>query len=85
MACTKKTACKPTGGKAPRKQLATKAARKSTPTTSSVKKPQRYHLGTIALRKIRKYQKSTQLLISKLPFQMLVKEIAVDFKTDLRF
>ena len=43
MACTKQTACKPMGGKAPRKQLATKAACKSTPTTSSVKKPQRYH------------------------------------------
>ena len=43
MACTKQTACKPMGGKAPRRQLATKAACKSTPTTSSVKKPQRYH------------------------------------------
>ncbi|MQL90168.1 hypothetical protein Taro_022745, partial [Colocasia esculenta] len=35
--------------------------------------------------KIRKYQKSTELLIRKLPFQRLVREIAQDFKTDLRF
>ncbi|KAF4356350.1 hypothetical protein G4B88_001225 [Cannabis sativa] len=41
--------------------------------------------GTVALREIRKYQKSTELLIRKLPFQRLVREIAQDFKTDLRF
>ncbi|RXG55334.1 histone H3.2 [Armadillidium vulgare] len=34
---------------------------------------------------IRRYQKSTELLIRKLPFQRLVREIAEDFKTDLRF
>ena len=76
---------KTTGGKAPRKQLATKAARKSAPATGGVKKPHRYRPGTVALREIRKYQKSTELLIRKLPFQRLVREIAQDFKTDLRF
>jgi len=50
-----------------------------------VKKPHRYRPGTVALREIRKYQKSTELLIRKLPFQRLVREIAQDFKTDLRF
>ncbi|MFS7999979.1 putative transcription factor Hap3/NF-YB family [Helianthus anomalus] len=90
MARTKQTARKSTGGKAPRKQLATKAARKSAPTTGGVKKPHRYRPGTVALRTclmiiIRKYQKSTELLIRKLPFQRLVREIAQDFKTDLRF
>ncbi|XP_050513564.1 uncharacterized protein LOC126889362 [Diabrotica virgifera virgifera] len=39
----------------------------------------------VALREIRRYQKSTELLIRKLPFQRLVREIAQDFKTDLRF
>uniref|UniRef100_A0A8C3DW20 Uncharacterized protein n=1 Tax=Corvus moneduloides TaxID=1196302 RepID=A0A8C3DW20_CORMO len=39
MARTKQTARKSTGGKAPRKQLATKAARKSAPATGGVKKP----------------------------------------------
>ena len=81
MARTKQTARKSTGGKAPRKQLATKAARKSAPATGGVKKPHRYRPGTVALREIRKYQKSTELLIRKLPFQRLVREIAQDFKT----
>ncbi|XP_045529833.1 uncharacterized protein LOC123717735 [Pieris brassicae] len=85
MARTKQTARKSTGGKAPRKQLATKAARKSAPPTGGVKKPHRYRPGTVALREIRRYQKSTELLIRKLPFQRLVREIAQDFKTDLRF
>merc|ERR1711959_785472 len=85
MARTKQTARKSTGGKAPRKQLATKAARKSAPTAGGVKKPHRYRPGTVALREIRKYQKSTELLIRKAPFQPLVREIAQDFKTDLRF
>ena len=83
---TKQTARKSTGGKAPRKQLATKAARakKGVP-AGGVKKPHRYRPGTVALREIRKYQRSTELLIKKLPFQRLVREIAQDFKTDLRF
>jgi histone H3/H4 len=85
MARTKQTARKSTGGKAPRKQLATKANRKSAPATGGVKKPHRYRPGTVALREIRRYQKSTELLIRKLPFQRLVREIAQDFKTDLRF
>ena len=86
MARTMQTARKSTGGKAPRKQLATKAARKSAPATGGVKKPHRYRPGTVALREIRRYQKSTELLIRKLPFQLLVREIAQDFKTDhLRF
>ncbi|CUA75826.1 Histone H3,2 [Ustilago maydis 521] [Rhizoctonia solani] len=86
---TKQTARKSTGGKAPRKQLATKQARKSAKsaptTTGGVKKPHRFRPGTVALREIRRYQKSTELLIRKLPFQRLVREIAQDFKTDLRF
>ena len=45
----------------------------------------RYRAGTAALKDIRHFQKSTALLIHKLPFQKLVREIAQDFKTDLRF
>ena len=45
----------------------------------------RYRAGTAALKDIRHFQKSTALLIRKLPFQRLVREIAQDFKTDLRF
>ena len=39
----------------------------------------------MALREIRKYQKSTELLIRRMPFQRLVREIAQEFRTDLRF
>ncbi|GAB4847255.1 5-hydroxytryptamine receptor 4 [Ancistrocladus abbreviatus] len=85
MARTKQTARKSTGGKGPRKQLAQKIARKSRPATGGVKKAHRFRPGTVALREIRKYQKSTELLIRKQPFQRLVREIADDFKHDLRF
>ncbi|KAM5303473.1 histone H3.3A-like [Glossophaga mutica] len=85
MAPTKQTACKSTGGKTLRKQLATKAARKSAPSTGGVKKPHRYRPGTMALGEIRRYQKSTELLICKFPSQHLVRQIAQDFKTDLHF
>ena len=85
MARTKQTARKSTGGKAPRKQIATKAARKSAPATGGVKHARRFRPGTVALREIRRYQKSTELLMRKLPFQRLVREIASEFKSDLRF
>jgi histone H3 len=52
---------------------------------SGVKKPHRYRPGTVALREIRRFQKSTELLMRKLPFSRLVREIAQDFKSDLRF
>ncbi|KAL2812444.1 histone-fold-containing protein [Aspergillus cavernicola] len=71
MVRTKQTARKSTGGKAPRKQLPGKAVGKAAPTTGGVKKP----IGT----------KTTELLIRKLPFQRLVREVAQDFKSDLRF
>ena len=80
MARTKQTTRKSTGGKAPRKQLATKAARKSAPATGGVKKPHRYRPRTVALREIRRYQKTTELLIRKLPFQRLVREISQDLQ-----
>ena len=87
MARTKQTARKQTtpAGKAPRKQIGNKAARKSAPIQGGVKKPHRYRPGTVALREIRKFQKSTDLLIRKLPFQRVVREIAQQFKSDLRF
>ena len=85
MARTKQTARKSTGGKAPRKTLATKAARKSAPAQGGVKKPHRYRPGTVALREIRRYQKSSDLLIRKLPFQRFIREIGQGFKADLKY
>ena len=78
MARTKQTARRSTGGKAPRKQLATKAAQRSAPASGGIKKPHRYCPGTVALRKICRYQKGTDLLIRKLPFQHLAREVLQD-------
>ena len=41
--------------------------------------------GTRALQEIRFYQKSTALLLRRLPFLRLIREVAQDFKMDLRF
>ena len=58
----------------------------SSASQKGTKKPRRYRSGTVALREIRRYQKSTELLIRKLPFQRLVREIAQDLgKKDVRF
>jgi histone H3 len=84
MARTKQKPHKSTGGKAP-KSVASKAARAAALRAGGIKKPHRFRPGTVALREIRKYQRSTELLIRKLPFQRLVREIAQDHKTDLRF
>ena len=65
--------------------LATKAACIAARVAGGVKKPHRYLPGTVALRHIRKYQKSTDLLIRKLPFQRLVRQICDHFKSDVRF
>ncbi len=91
MARTKATARKPKdrssfGGKVPRKTLATKSAHAAQASKPAFrKKKRRYRPGTKALMEIRKYQKSTDLLIRKLPFQRLVREVADNFKSDLRF
>jgi|SRR5882724_4160755 len=52
------------------------------------KKSKRSRPGSVALREIRRYQKSYELLTRRLPFQRLVKEISrneVFGNVDLRF
>ena len=49
------------------------------------RKPQRYRPGTVALRETRRYQKSSELLIQRMPFQRLVREIAQGHNPYLRF
>lgn len=83
MGRTKQLARKSTG-KGPLKQIKHKRTNPSLGGVKERKKPH-YKPGTVALREIRKYQKSTDNLIRKLPFQRLVRDIAQDFKTDLRF
>ena len=86
MARIKQTARKQinSSAKVPRK-LAAKAARKTAPAMGGIKKPHRFRPGTVAIREIKKYQKSTDLLIKKLPFQRVVREIAQDYNSSLRF
>ena len=84
MARTKQTAAKSTGGKVPRKILKTKHSRRKW-NRGGLKKPRRYRPGTVSLREIRKYQKSTELLIRKIPFQRLVKEVCQGINKELRF
>jgi histone H3 len=91
MARTKQSARKTpgvtTGGKAPRKQLVTKSARKTSAPSSGAAKKHRYKPGTVALREIRRYQKSTERLIRKLPFQRLCRSLCRDLAgaADIRF
>merc|ERR1712167_173551 len=86
MARTKTTARKSyVGVKRPRKELVSKTSRKSAPAMGGVKKPHRFRPGTVAIREIRRYQRSTDLLVRKLPFQRLVKDLAHEKSPDLRF
>ena len=82
--------------KAPRKQLQPKTLKKgkakggvkTLPASqkSTKKKTRKYRPGTVALCEIRRYQKLTELLIRKLPFQRLVRELAQDLgKMNIRF
>ncbi|PIC28089.1 hypothetical protein B9Z55_020119 [Caenorhabditis nigoni] len=59
--------------------------RKAAPACGGIMKPHRLRPGTRCLREIQRYQKSTELLIRKCPFERLVREIAQDMKSDLRF
>ena len=82
----KSTASKTAQGvKRPRKVFGSKTAKKSAPSIGGIKKPHRFRPGTVAAREIRRYQKSTELLVRKLPFQRLVKEIAHEIKNETRF
>jgi len=49
------------------------------------KKHHRYRPGTVALREIKRYQRTTDLLMRKLPFMRLVREVAQEYKVDLKF
>ncbi len=85
MARTKQTARKSNGGAIPRYHSATKSARATEQKAIAVRKPHHWCPGMVALRDIQKFQKNTDLLIRKAPFQHLVCEIALKFgKRDLQ-
>ena len=87
MARTKHTVTKAMDGAAMRtvqasRNIAVKAPRKPPP--CQMQKKRRFRPGTVALREIRQYQKSTDLLIRRAPFQRVVYEIVRSFRNDLR-
>lgn len=59
--------------------------KKSAQKHQKIPKRNRYRPGTVALREIRKFQKTTELLIRKLPFQRLVRAVAQEYMSDVRF
>lgn len=96
MARTKQTARKTTGAPAPQpwRHMAVKRAPRAQKQMRQNKVAQAARQrrgkkgrkrGTVALKEIRKFQKMTDLLLRKLPFQRLVREIAQDFQPNLRF
>ena len=94
MARTKQTARKLTQSKKPNQTDAVakggkhkkKDKDKGAPlAVGGVRKPHRWRPGTVALREIKKYQRSVDNLIRRAPFRRLVREIANDFKVDLKF
>ncbi|GBP89504.1 Histone H3 type 1 [Eumeta japonica] len=80
MARTKQTARKSTGGKAPRKQLATKAARSTGHRRREEASP--LQAGNCRPSRDPSLAEEHGAVDRKLPFQRLVREIAQDFKTD---
>ena len=59
--------------------------KRGTAQSAAPKKPHWYRPGTVALCEICRFQKSTELLIRRLPFQRLVREIAQDMNGRLNF
>merc|ERR1719180_60213 len=89
MARVKQTARKSTGGKAPRKgkiinKKLTRATAKDVGPPPDVKQKRKYRAGTLALKEIRRYQKSTELLIRKLPFQRLARSLVLEYASTFR-
>ncbi|KAJ6581458.1 histone-fold-containing protein [Mycena capillaripes] len=97
MARTKHMARKSAGGKPSKavfatntatqsqRQVARKTAQPAHEYPHMAKRSHRFRPGTVALREIRHYQKTTNTLVRKLPFQRLVREIALEYQDNLRF
>ena len=81
-----KIAAKANSKKMPISNLKDKAIKKTAPAEGGVKqKKTRFKPGTVALREVKKYQRSTSLVLPKAPFQRLVREIAQSYDHELRF
>lgn len=69
----------------PQKSKGGKSKSKKTSKSRGEKKTRHFKPGTVALREVKRYQKTSGFLIASLPFERLVREVAQDFKADLRF
>ena len=69
----------------PRSIKKEKASKVKSEALGGVKRARRFRPGTVALREIKRFQSTTELLIRKLPFQRLVRAIAGEFKQEIRF
>ena len=68
------------GEKQPRKHLSWKLLQLGATPTGGIKKPHCYRPGMVALREMRRYQKSTKWLIKRSPFQKLIREISQEYR-----
>ena len=68
------------GGKQPRKHLSKKLLHLGAPPMGRIKKPHDYRPSLVALHEICQYQKSTECLIKKSPFQKLIQEISQEYQ-----
>ncbi|CAD2214698.1 histone H3 [Angomonas deanei] len=68
-----------------KRSITSKKSKKAPRAASGTKRAHRWRPGTVALREVRKFQRSTDLLIQRAPFQRLVREIASAQKEGLRF
>ena len=86
MARTKNSSRKSSSGKVPRTSIAVKRMKsEKKKSDASAKKPSKFRPGTVAIRDIKRYQKGTEMLLRKLPFQRLVREIAQTSKDGVKF
>ena len=88
MVRTKQTAVKTIEGVPPRKLFASLKKKKKNSVGGVLKKQKskrRYRPGMVALRDIRRYQRSTKLLIPKYAFQQLVREVTQEHFAGIRF
>ena len=79
---SKQTAIK---SKSARRSLGQKKGKKAPRSSQGAKKSFRWKPGTVALREVKRLQKSTELLVQKAPFARLVREVAEQHKAGLRF
>ena len=68
------------GGRKPRKDLSKELLCLGAPPTGGIKKPHHYRSGVVALHEICWYQKCTECLIKKSPFQKLIWEISQEYQ-----